>query len=450
MSNKIDNDNDKSSLIRSWLYSIYNDEQTKTKHIWSMVVAGGGNSSLKDVFNQPGASASLRSALIPYSLDSFPTYTNKSINGCVNIDTANILGETSYAKTVESLLKEESLSKDKHNISDILNSNIFSIACTATLRSLTPKRGDHRFIVSSVSNIDTFIYEFTIDKTEDLSRVQEDELTSDTIFLAIGDRSKKPYELLSNKYNPKKTVIIRDDPFKNLYDSKIKKVLCFSKDINGLTFDNRFNCFEDINLPENTLVFPGTFNPIHNGHIELVKVALIKLGWDITKPNPLIVFDIGCNNADKGFKSIDEIKKIIDQNVIILKDSGITNFAFSVSSVSLYSDKSYIYKNCYILQGSDTFERVLNTKYYEHSEYKLIFSLTEIFMNGCKLIIGGRLSSPSDSTILISDKKFITASSIINEKGKNIPAKILDTYIELSEEDFRVDLSSSEIKLKGK
>lgn len=443
MSSKIDSD--KSSLTREWLYSIYSDKETK--HIWSMVVAGGGNGSLKEVFNQPGASASLRSALIPYSLDSFPTYTNnKQINGCVNKDTSNILGQTAYRKTIESLLREEALIKEKHNISDILNSNIFSIACTATLRSLTPKRGDHRFIVSSVSNIDTFIYEFTIDKTEDLSRVQEDDLTSDAIFLAIGNRCKIPYDLMSdNKLN--KTILIHDDPFKNLYDGKTKKVLCFLKEINGSTFNDRFNCFEDINLPEDTLVFPGTFNPIHNGHIELAKIALIKLGWDITKPNSLIVFDIGCYNADKGFKSIDEIKKIIDQNIIILKDSGITNFAFSVSSESLYSNKSYLYKNCYLLQGADTFERVLDTKYYENSEFKLISSLTEIYMNGCKFIIGGRLSYPSDPTILTSYKKFITASSIINEKGKNIPIKILETYIQLSEEDFRIDLSSTEIKL---
>lgn len=109
------------------------------------------------------------------------------------------------------------------------------------------------------------------------------------------------------------------------------------------------------NTLERRLVLSGSFNPLHDGHLEMMSVASKKY----PKHKPL--FELSLHNADKGGISEEAINKRIEQFTSRNMELALTNAPLFIQKAALFPDSVF-------LIGFDTYIRIIDTKYYNDSK----------------------------------------------------------------------------------
>jgi len=370
------------------------------------------------------------------------------------------------------------MEESEGDLTSLRKANVFGIAATAALTSSQPKKGAHRCHVASSTLDETLVYSLNLDKTLGRSRDEEDWLCSRLIVDAISERSgievidQSTTQMYLSEHGSdtlQKQIIaerVLSNPLDNLYNRHCSHVFiyrgeCTSSSSSTSSADQaspNFRFVENLTIPKGTFVYPGSFNPLHEGHVSLVCSALkCATGWESGKGvNPLVVFEIAAINADKPPIDRDEIMRRIQQfdeeNSPMLRESGLTNIAVCITSEPLFVSKSTLFPGCIFLIGADTLARLTNPKYYVSnassttsnedltSSYSLVAALTTIKDKGCNFIVGGRKGHDND---------FDTLSSVFSRSdniAKHLPQSLLGIFKGLTEDEFRLDLSSTEIR----
>ena len=169
------------------------------------------------------------------------------------------------------------------------------------------------------------------------------------------------------------------------------------------------------NKPTNIAVLPGSFNPLHKGHLELAQIASKILGVDL-------IFEISITNVDKPFLSKTEIIQRIEQF------RGIGDVFLTKSSTFL--EKANINPGATFVIGSDTATRLFDPKYYDNDKIKMYRAIREIKTLECSFLVAGRTNS----------NEFISLHDI------NIPQEFSSMITSIPEAQFRNDISSTKIR----
>ena len=457
--------------LSSYVREIFDD--SKQRNIFSLNVTGGGISSLKMLFTVPGASKSLKYVTIPYSRSSLLKTVSReeeniNIQSYCSSDIALRLAEESFRTTVDNILLEEpNILVDQSKI------RIFGVGCTAALATSVPKRGDHRCHIALVSGKTVIKSSIILDK-EILTREEEDLICSEVIIDLIGKFcGLKP--LLTEQSPRKKFYSINTETIDNLRLAAVQEFLekkdnlfCFpslhnSSPLEWLTLSN-------CSLPARSLIFPGSFNPLHDGHLNLVETALTELS--LTKHNCLVIFEIAAINVDKPPLSEEEILRRVAQffysrNSLLMKllQENKVVIGIAITSSPRFIEKCKIFPNCNFVVGADTLERLLDLKYYKasvdttqvseelYSVAKIVQSIGILASSGCKFIVGGRLEQkkPINGDNRDSTPQFQTISSIAsaNPTANLINNLFPDLFQQIDERKFRADISSTEIRKKA-
>jgi len=301
-------------------------------------------------------------------------------------------------------------------------------------------------------------------------------------------------------------------------------------------------------LPSNPIIFPGSFNPVHFGHIGLAKAAIKAMGrkakmelsdyyqrcsstssdqslleslWNTTEYLSIkelldynsngvnqgnsdnednydddddddeqlcqILFEMSLTNPDKPSMDPNEVARRIEffngmihyhddhnnKNNNIEQDKGNgqgidttsctmpNNWGILLTSAPLFIDKvrllrEYLapsagtYDNTSLRRrlmtfviGTDTMVRIINPKYYDNNVDKMLKAVREMGDLGAHFVVGGRLEQ-SKNNDKSSEKIFVTGK----EELVDLPEDVRDMFTIIKEEDFRIDISSSEIRAR--
>lgn len=176
-------------------------------------------------------------------------------------------------------------------------------------------------------------------------------------------------------------------------------------------------------LPDHPLVLAGSFNPLHDGHKAMLEAASKVVDGPA-------YYEISITNVDKPMLPRVELEQRIAQ---VTANGG----SLIITSAPRFTEKSSILPGATFVIGFDTYIRLMDKRYYPdhvtetHSSVEN--SLDLIHENGCRFVVAGRVDDGNQFRGL-HDIEF------------EVPQRFRSMFTELSESDFRSDLSSTDIR----
>jgi hypothetical protein len=275
------------------------------------------------------------------------------------------------------------------------------------LRSDRPKRGDHRFHLSVCTDEQTTTYSLTL--TKEARDREGEETVLDLVLLnalaeAFGVADRLPVPLL-----PGEEVRTETHPaggaLAALSDGRVA-ALCAE-------VDGRLR----VDAPRPAVLLPGSFNPVHAGHWSLAAVAARLVGAPTA-------FELAVVNADKPPLAGEEVRRRMVQ------------FAWRaplwLTRAPTFADKARLFPGAVFVVGADTAERIVQPRFYGHSEARLAEALALLRDRGCRFLVAGRMNQ---------DGSFVCLEDL------QVPAAYRDLFTAIPASAFRVDLSSTQLRL---
>ena len=146
-------------------------------------------------------------------------------------------------------------------------------------------------------------------------------------------------------------------------------------------------------LPKKSLIFPGSFNPPHAGHILLAQAAAT------ASDSEVVWFELSVTNADKPSLSVDDIVQRVRHFQKL--DNLPTAWGVILTDAPMFTNKVDLFRPYHhvsngdvkilFAMGTDTLVRLLDCKYYDNSQEKMVDALRAMpckfskFVSVCKV-----------------------------------------------------------------
>ncbi len=363
-----------------------------------VAVSGAGSSALSWLMEVPGASRTLLEGIIPYSQSSLVGFLGYEPEQYVSPQTSRDMARAAYARALE--LREG-------------DEPVVGLACTATIATDRPKRGDHRACVSLRNDSGTATYELKLAKGS-RERKQEEELVSRLALKTLAEACNVETEI--------PLALLPEDELKERVwsvDDAIDLLLAEGPRRQGMWVMAHRDGAVKVGSRAPAAVLPGSFNPFHQGHDGLAQAASRILGAPV-------VFEMSVTNVDKPPLDEGEVRKRVGQIQ--------GEWELALTCATTFREKASLFPGCTFVVGWDTAVRLVDLAYYGGSERAMYEALEEIRDKGCSFLVAGRVEGSDYRTLSDVD----------------VPGELADLFREMPESAFRLDISSTELRAQGK
>lgn len=315
---------------------------------------------------------------------------------------------------------------------------IIGVAATCALATDRFRRGDHKAFVTTHDGLTTKTYALYLSKGG-RSRLQEDDIASRLVVKAIADAmgvrtgysnlglhlpmtstSNTGGEELEAPPSNQEDVLVANTTSLGDHTALLREML------NG-----RFTTLEFsgagavvIDAPRSGRVYlPGSFNPLHDGHREMLAAAC--------RMNPGMegCYELSIGNADKGWLPIEEIARRVAQFTA-------AQLPVVLTQAPLFTMKADIFTNSKFVVGYDTAKRLVQAQYYG-TDIAMLLQFAKLRHQGCSFLVAGRKDAESGKFLRLED---LEVPELLQRGGlvEGIP-----------ESEFRMDISSTELRQKS-
>lgn len=356
-----------------------------------VAVAGAGSQAIAWLLGVPGASRSVLEVVVPYGRRAMVDLLGHEPAQFVSPATARDMARAAHRRAVR--LREGS-------------SPVVGLACTASIATDRPKRGEHRCCVATWDDAGVATYNLPLAKGQ-RDRDGEEEVVSRLIIQALARACGLEVELPLGLIEGERTEFrsqTHPNPIQRLLTGQASTVTIYP---NGqMMVDELFQI---------TAVLPGSFSPLHQGHEQLAHVAAEILGAEVT-------FELSVVNVDKPPLREAEIQERLRQfdgphRVVLTR-------------AETFRQKADVFPGATFVIGWDTATRLVHPRYYGGSEQAMLTALAEIWAAGCRFLVAGRQH----------DGRFRTLADV------PIPQGFTPLFQSIPEARFRADISSTALR----
>jgi len=360
----------------------------------ALAITGGGSGAVGELLRVPGGSRLLIEAQVPYDGLALATFLGFAPTQACSADTAIAMARTVRARAARLVPAGVEL---------------VGLGATAALVSDRPRKGEHRFHIAFANSACIAHCAGVLAKGR-RDRAGEEDLVSRSIILwlahACGVPAPSARSLLDVDEHFAETVVATEDSIDQLLAGEVDRVTAQP--------DGQMM----LSAPQHPVLLPGSFNPMHTGHMALARVA------EELRQQPL-AFEISVTNVDKPPLTADTVRHRVAQ------------FAWKspveLTRAPTFVEKSRLFPRTTFVIGADTAERLVQAKYYGDDETRMHVALEEIGSSGGSFLVAVR-SDPAGRLRGLIDIP--------------VPQRFADLFTEIPEHRFRLDTSSSQIRAR--
>lgn len=366
-----------------------------------LAVTGGGSAALSELLTVPGASRTVLEAAVPYSQPALAAWLGATPEHACSNRTARAMAMVAFERA-----------QRWRQSSGASPPSLAGVACTASLVSDRPKRGAHRIHVACQTFEATTTFDLDLEKGG-RERAAEERLATALVLRAIA--AACGFDDAALPLRPTESVVRT-----HTVASKAWQRLLCGETAAALTVAGQPTPGGEIPagcvapLPAR-VIFPGAFNPLHEGHLGMARVAAEKLGLRVE-------YELSIRNVDKPPLDYCEIECRLAR---MPADSAVW-----LTSAPTFVQKARLFPGATFVVGLDTLERIAAARYYQNNAAERDAALGELACSGCRFLVFGRAL----------DGQFRSLAEAA------LPAELQSRCEMVSGDEFRCDLSSTELR----
>jgi Cytidylyltransferase-like len=362
----------------------------------ALAITGGGSGAIGDLLRVPGGSRLLIEAQVPYDAQVLATFLGFAPAQACSSDTAIAMAATVRARAARLVPA---------------GADLVGLGATAALVSDRPRKGEHRFHIAFANPAGVAHCTCVMVKGR-RDRAAEEDLVSRAIVLWLargcGITAPSPQSLIDADEHYAEMAVASVDTIDQLLAGELDRVTVLP--------DGQIM----LSAPHPFVLFPGSFNPMHEGHASLARVA------EEIRQQPL-AFEISVTNVDKPPLAGETVRGRLAQ------------FAWKspveLTRAPTFVEKSRLFPGATFVVGADTAERLFGPEYYGDDEVRMQMALEEIGNSGGSFLVAVRIDA---------------AGRVRALNDIPVPRRYADLFIEIPEHRFRLDISSSEIRTRAR
>ena len=367
-----------------------------------LAITGGGTCAIAELLRVPGGSRLLLEAVVPYDLGALTAFLGFEPEQACSVETSVAMAERARQRAATFAPA---------------GARTVGLGATAGLVTDRPRQGEHRCHIAVTTGAGVDVHSIVLAKGR-RDRAGEEDLVARAIVLclarACGVDAPSPEGLLSSDEHYSAQAVATSDPIERLLAGDLDRLTAWP--------DGRLTAWLDGQIvpsaPAPTVVMPGSFNPLHEGHLVLARVAEEMV-------HAPVAFELSVTNVDKPPLAAGEVRRRIAQFA--------GRARVELTRAPTFLEKSRLFPGATFVVGADTAERLVVTKYYG-DETRMLAALQEIADRGCRFLVAVRADS---------------AGRVHSLADAAIPSRFAALFREIPEGRFRLDSSSSDIRARA-